>query len=731
MENIPSRDPWTRETHLEDVDASIGHVLIHFLHTGVYQTLNDEDIEGTENTHQTLVRDEFQTAVLALKAAKKYSVPGLQELAQIELERRGKEMCLRDAVRAIREDSVAGPADEHAWLRDFVSKKVRWTFEQDPHMLSAPDFFENIESTTLTKLLAQLIVGLYSEKIASLHKGETATSKISTPECTEPPGSSLSDLSKLPSRRIAEISNAWPASVEKFGAFDDSVAAWDPHNLGQDPGNRPEAIAFAALSSCNKEEKMELEKRMKVEAAAEDRGNAEARAQEEDLAEIRQLEAEKGTTTQLQEQDVTTASSATSKDEADTLEFKSMWGSWSSAPVIPGKKKKKGKKDYTLEPPPPPMSSSPPSSPHNIQLEIDSTPVIDDVATVAANLPAAQEDPGVEVDPYGGLSMSRAKKLEAKLDEETRLEDEEDTKGQREKEEAAEIKRQEEEEEERLRLEAEEAELKRIEEEEAAAAATAEAEESKNKEDDVWGDWRGAAPTVKKKKKKKDTKVEPIHLEEEEAERIRLAQEEEAAAAVVEAETSRKKEDPIWDEWGALSAGKMKKKSKKGELIRLEEEGRLAKKVEEETERRKQEEEEAAAAAKPLILSATSGLSWGENLASNTDDWAAFGAGALSKKKKSKKAKRISVEEEEAERIRLEEEKKEAAAAAEAGVSTFDPAIETGATANDDDCKLRLEHLSRIHGWQNCKPCELYMRKIAIKLHSVGLPNVNGLSTMN
>jgi hypothetical protein len=44
---------------------------------------------------------------------------------------------------------------------------------------------------------------------------------------------------------------------------------------------------------------------------------------------------------------------------------------------------------------------------------------------------------------------------------------------------------------------------------------------------------------------------------------------------------------------------------------------------------------------------------------------------------------------------------------------------------------LRLEHLSRIHGWQNCKPCELYMRKIAIQLHSVGLTNVNGLSTMN
>ena len=69
LENIPSRDAWTSEIHLVDVDASIGHVLIHFLYTGVYQTLNDENVESAEYTHKTLVRDEFQTAVFALEAA--------------------------------------------------------------------------------------------------------------------------------------------------------------------------------------------------------------------------------------------------------------------------------------------------------------------------------------------------------------------------------------------------------------------------------------------------------------------------------------------------------------------------------------------------------------------------------------------------------------------------------------------------------------------------------------
>jgi hypothetical protein len=114
LENSPGRDPWTGEIHLADVDASIGHVLIHFLHTGVYQTLNDEAVENTENAHQNIVSDEFQTAVFALQAAKKYGVPGLQDLAQIELERQGEDMCLRDSVCAIREEFIAGLSDEHA-----------------------------------------------------------------------------------------------------------------------------------------------------------------------------------------------------------------------------------------------------------------------------------------------------------------------------------------------------------------------------------------------------------------------------------------------------------------------------------------------------------------------------------------------------------------------------------------------------------------------------------------
>ncbi|KAI0569001.1 hypothetical protein PtrCC142_011933, partial [Pyrenophora tritici-repentis] len=75
---------------------------------------------------------------------------------------------------------------------------------------------------------------------------------------------------------------------------------------------------------------------------------------------------------------------------------------------------------------------------------------------------------------------------------------------------------------------------------------------------------------------------------------------------------------------------------------------------------------------------------------------------AESRRQEKEEAERLRPEEEEAELKKMEEE--DAAAAAEAGVSSFDSAIDTSATSNDDECELRSEHLSRDDGWQNCVP---------------------------
>lgn len=47
--------------------------------------------------------------------------------------------------------------------------------------------------------------------------------------------------------------------------------------------------------------------------------------------------------------------------------------------------------------------------------------------------------------------------------------------------------------------------------------------------------------------------------------------------------------------------------------------------------------------------------------------------------------------------------------------------------AGDVFCPWRYEHLTQNDTLKDCKQCELYVRRIAVKLHSAGLPDANGL----
>ncbi|CAN9280446.1 unnamed protein product [Alternaria alternata] len=639
LEKIPSRDPWTGKIHLADVDASIGHVLIHFLHTGLYQTLSEKGLESTENTQQDNVLNEFQTALITLEAAKKYGVAGLQDLAQLELERRGEDMCLLDAVRVIREDFLVSPFGEHAWLRDYVSMKVRSAFEHDPSTILAPDFFDSIESPTLTKLVAQVIVGLYSEEVDKLRKEKTATGRISAPGHSELLGPCSPDIADLPSKRISEGPNGWPTSVQKFGAFDDSSAAWGPHDLAQDGISSQEADAPAVLPSSIEEDNH-----------ATERGDAESWGLDKDKVETQHLRAEQTTIVQSQEGDDAAANSTVTKYEEDRAEVQPLRSIWGSL----GKKKKKSKMKISYPAPPVP--------PPNVQVEVDSTLFVPDVDTIAPVVSAEQEHLETEKDPYAGLTKSQVEKLKAKLDQEAKSKDEEEAKRQRE-EEAGGIRRQKEEEEEaerryfeeeeRLRLEEEEAELKRMEEEEAAAAA-AEGEKFEKREKEEADPWAAFSATPPKKAKKKSKPTEQIGLENQEAD-IKKMEAEYVAVGDTGAEICPTKDNDPWGAWPpATPTFKKKKKSKKPRDLTL-------------------------------------------------------------------------VEDEENERIRLEKETAGAAA------TTADLGVvgSTGATFGVDDCQLRVEHLSQNYGWQKCRPCELYVRKIAMKHHFEGLPINDGFSTID
>lgn len=96
--SVASYRSFERDLHLPDVDESTGHVLVHYLYTGAYQTLDDMKMSLVEEANI-----EFKRAVLVYRAASKYSVLGLQQLAKHEIERFGAEMNIFEVVEAIKD----------------------------------------------------------------------------------------------------------------------------------------------------------------------------------------------------------------------------------------------------------------------------------------------------------------------------------------------------------------------------------------------------------------------------------------------------------------------------------------------------------------------------------------------------------------------------------------------------------------------------------------------------
>jgi len=144
---------------LPDVDANTGHVLVHYLYTGTYQTLCNKNISPGEETNI-----EFKQAILAYVVATDHQLHGLKQLAKRKVKQLGTEMSIYDIVNNVKED-FSKLSDEAAWFKDYLFEKVKAMFEQDYTTFVRSSLFDCIENASLTKILANFIIELYNDKI--------------------------------------------------------------------------------------------------------------------------------------------------------------------------------------------------------------------------------------------------------------------------------------------------------------------------------------------------------------------------------------------------------------------------------------------------------------------------------------------------------------------------------------------------------------------------------------
>ncbi|KAF1962410.1 hypothetical protein CC80DRAFT_160521 [Byssothecium circinans] len=176
---------WSGEISLADVDENTGHVLVHYLFTGAYQTLY--------NTGASLIDEvniEFKRAVLAYTAAKKCRLHGLRELAKNEIQRFGTEMDIFAVIEAVKDDFSKLLGDT-AWFHAYLDEKVEAVFEEDRTVFEGDKFFDRVNDVGLARVLAKCVARLYNNKIERMLSAErvpvVGTSEECRPDMSDPP----------------------------------------------------------------------------------------------------------------------------------------------------------------------------------------------------------------------------------------------------------------------------------------------------------------------------------------------------------------------------------------------------------------------------------------------------------------------------------------------------------------------------------------------------------------
>lgn len=151
---------------LPDIDENTGHILVHYLYTGTYQTLDNIEESAVEDTHV-----EFRRAFSAYVMANTYQLAGLQQLAMHEIESFGRDMTVFDILAAIDEDFSRLP-DSAISFEEYLMVKARNAFEKDHAVFLEDGTFDRINSVALSKILARCVMQLYKDKVTHMLRVE-------------------------------------------------------------------------------------------------------------------------------------------------------------------------------------------------------------------------------------------------------------------------------------------------------------------------------------------------------------------------------------------------------------------------------------------------------------------------------------------------------------------------------------------------------------------------------
>ncbi|RAH66009.1 uncharacterized protein BO66DRAFT_442555 [Aspergillus aculeatinus CBS 121060] len=154
---------------LPDVDDDLIHTVVHYLHTGSYQTLRPAG--GSDWT-----KTEYRRSVLVYGAAARYELLGLQTLARKYLQKLDTHLSIFDVLGVARKVYGGGKGstipDYDPWFFEvYVRGKMADAFVEDRDLFERPRFQYLLGAETgFDRFLVQALVWIYEARIAELEK---------------------------------------------------------------------------------------------------------------------------------------------------------------------------------------------------------------------------------------------------------------------------------------------------------------------------------------------------------------------------------------------------------------------------------------------------------------------------------------------------------------------------------------------------------------------------------
>ncbi|KAH6846994.1 hypothetical protein B0I37DRAFT_135538 [Chaetomium sp. MPI-CAGE-AT-0009] len=165
-----------RLPELPAIPQDVGHVLVHYLHTGTYGTLKPRP---TETMSKQVC--ELKTSIQAYAAARQYELPDLMRLAEVKIDRFGRGLPLPTLLEVAR-DAYPNLTEGDAWFLDYLRARIR-PHLKDPQTLMGSDLLDQISGIlSPNRVLLRTVLELFCERIAVPAEPAAAAAAAAAPE---------------------------------------------------------------------------------------------------------------------------------------------------------------------------------------------------------------------------------------------------------------------------------------------------------------------------------------------------------------------------------------------------------------------------------------------------------------------------------------------------------------------------------------------------------------------